>query len=238
MEFRPRLNEHENELIKQYRLKNEESRVLIIGDLHEPFCLDGYFEHCLETFQKYQCNRVVFIGDIIDSHYMSYHETDPDGFSGVDELDLAIFKLKKWYAAFPVADWIIGNHDRLVNRKALSGGISKRWIRDLNQVLEVYKWQMHTSLTIDNVQYLHGEGGEAVKKAASDFMSTVQGHLHTKMYTQYLVGKNFKIFGMQVGCGVDWKSYGMDYAKNHKKPAIGCGVVIGGKLAINVPMEL
>jgi hypothetical protein len=71
MEFRPRLNEHENELIKQYRLKNEESRVLIIGDLHEPFCLDGYFEHCMETYQKYQCNRVFFIGDIIDSHYMS-----------------------------------------------------------------------------------------------------------------------------------------------------------------------
>jgi len=43
---------------------------------------------------------------------------------------------------------------------------------------------------------------------------------------------------MQVGCGVDWKSYATAYAKNFKKQAIGCGVVIGGKTAINELMEL
>ena len=43
---------------------------------------------------------------------------------------------------------------------------------------------------------------------------------------------------MQVGCGVDHHSYAMAYAKAGKKPAIGCGVVIDGKTAINELMEL
>ena len=64
-------------------------------------------------------------------------------------------------------------------------------------------------------------------------MSTVQGHVHTQSYTEWMVGTKSKIFGMQVGCGIDRKSYAMAYAKNFKKQAIGCGVVIGGHTAIN-----
>ena len=69
-------------------------------------------------------------------------------------------------------------------------------------------------------------------------MNTVQGHLHTQCYTQHFVGQNFKVFGMQVGCGIDHDSYAMAYAKRGKKPAIACGVVLGGKTAINELMEL
>ena len=57
-------------------------------------------------------------------------------------------------------------------------------------------------------------------------------------YTEWLVGKNFKVFGMQVGCGIDSTSYAAAYAKHFKKQAIGCGVVIGGHTAINCLMNL
>ena len=43
---------------------------------------------------------------------------------------------------------------------------------------------------------------------------------------------------MQIGCGVNEKSYAAAYAKNFKRQAIGCGVVLGGNTAINVLMEL
>ena len=43
---------------------------------------------------------------------------------------------------------------------------------------------------------------------------------------------------MQVGCGVDWETYAAAYAKNFKKQAIGVGVVVAGKTAINVLMDL
>jgi hypothetical protein len=72
----------------------------------------------------------------IDSHYSSFHETDPDGMGGGEELELAIKRLARWVEAFPVADVTIGNHDRIISRKAFSGGIPKAWIKSFNEVLE------------------------------------------------------------------------------------------------------
>jgi len=213
-------------------------KVLVIGDLHEPFCLEGYLSFCKKMYKKHKCNKVVFIGDIIDSHYSSYHETDPDGMSAGDELTLAKKKIKKWYKTFPKADVVIGNHDRIVMRKAFSGGIPKIWIKDFNDVLEVASWNFVDRVVYDDVQYLHGEGGTARTKCKADMMSTVQGHLHTQCYTEWYVGAKFKVFGCQVGCGIDHDSYAMAYAKRGKKPAIGCAVIIDGKTCINELMSL
>lgn len=237
MEHRPRLTPEEYELIKNIRSKSI-NRVLVVGDLHEPFCLDGYLEFCKDVYTKHNCNKVVFIGDIIDNHYSSYHETDADGLGGGQELDYAIEKLRKWYEAFPVADVTIGNHDRLIMRKAQTSAIPKKWIKSYKDVLEVPNWNFTERVVIDGVQYIHGEAGTAKMKCRADMMSTVQGHLHTQAYTEWFVGANFKIFGMQVGCGIDHHSYAMAYAKAGKKPAIGCGVIIDGKIAINELMDL
>lgn len=237
MQYRHRLTPEEYNLILNHR-KTTENRVLVIGDLHEPFCLDGYLEFCIDTYNKYQCNKVVFIGDVIDNHYSSYHETDADGMGGGQELELAISKLAEWYKAFPEAHVTIGNHDRLIMRKAQTSAVPKKWIKDYKEVLEVPKWEFVNRVVIDNVQYIHGEAGTAKVKCKADMMSTVQGHLHTQAYTEWFVGANFKVFGMQVGCGIDHESYAMAYAKAGKKPVIGCGVVIDGKQAINVLMEL
>lgn len=219
-------------------LKKEKKRVLCIGDIHEPFCLDGYLKHCKETYIKYNCDTVVFIGDIIDNHATSYHEPDPDGDSAGTELDLAIKKIKTWYKAFPKAVVIIGNHDRLVARKAHSSKIPKKWIKGYAEVLGTPEWSFRESVEIDNVTYLHGEGGTARMRCKKDLCSIVQGHLHTQAYTEWFVGKTFKIFGAQTGCGVDAKAYAMAYAKNFPKPAIGCMVILEGKTPINCMMEL
>lgn len=230
--------EVESKEMKSANKKLRKSNVLVIGDLHEPFCLDKYLEHCLNTYKKYDCNEVVFIGDIIDNHASSYHETDPDGHNAGKELKLAIANIKKWYKAFPKATVIIGNHDRLIMRKAYSAGVSKMWIKDYADVLGVPNWDFKESLEIDDVLYIHGEGGTARTRVKSDLQSIVQGHLHTQCYVEWFVGSKFKLFGMQVGCGIDHKSYAMAYAKENKKPAIACGVVLEGITPINIMMNL
>ena len=212
--------------------------VLVIGDLHEPFCLNGYLEHCLETYNKYKCNEVVFIGDIIDNHASSYHETDPDGHSAGQELKLAIQRIKQWYNAFPKATVIIGNHDRLIMRKAYSSGLSKMWIKGYAEVLGTPGWTFTESIEIDNVLYIHGEGGTARARVRRDLQSVVQGHLHSQAYIDWCVGAKFKLFGMQTGCGVDNKAYAMAYGKEGPKPAIACGVVLQGEVPINIMMNL
>ena len=234
-DFRPRLRGNTKKAYEN--LIKKERRILVIGDLHAPFVLKGYLEFCKETYAKYNCNQVIFIGDIIDNHYSSYHEADPDGMGGADELAYAIKVIKYWEEAFPEADVLIGNHDRLIMRKAFSSSIPKQWIKGYNEVLGT-NWNWVDRIVYDNVQYVHGEGGTAKTKAKNDMMSTVQGHIHTEAYTEWLVGRNFKVFGTQVGCGVDSNSYAAAYAKNFKKQAIGCAVILGGNTSINCLMEL
>ena len=212
--------------------------VLAIGDLHHPFCLKKYLRFCKNVDRKERCNKVVFIGDIIDNHYSSYHEVDPDGMSAGDELDHAIAETQKWYKAFPEAYVCIGNHDRMSYRKAFSAGVSKRWIKHYNDMLGTPGWKWVEDVVLDGVQYVHGEAGTARKKAKDDMCSTVQGHLHTQCYVEWVTGRNFKVFGMQVGCGIDHETYAMAYAKKGKKPTIACGTVKHGKIATNHTMDL
>lgn len=212
--------------------------VLVIGDLHLPFSLNGYLEHCIEVYNKYKCNEVVFIGDIIDNHASSYHETDPDGYNAGEELKIAIQQVKEWYNAFPKATVIIGNHDRIIMRKAYSSGLSKMWIKGYAEVLGTPGWNFTESIEIDDVLYIHGEGGTARSRARRDLQSIVQGHLHSQAYIEWIVGAKFKIFGMQVGCGINHKSYAMAYGKEGPKPAIACGIILQGEVPINIMMNL
>ena len=218
-------------------MNKQERRILVVGDIHAPFELKEYLQFCKDTYANYNCNQVIFIGDIVDNHASSFHISDPDGMGGGDELDLAIERIKDWAIAFPVADVMIGNHDRIIMRTAFDGQIPARWIKDYNEVLGT-NWSWLESVVYDNVLYEHGEGGQALTKAKNNMMSSVCGHTHTEAYVKWLVGKNFKVFGMQVGCGVDSKTYAAAYAKNFKKQAIGCGVVLGGHTAINCLMDL
>tara|TARA_R110000764_G_scaffold68614_1_gene142301 strand:- start:166 stop:885 length:720 start_codon:yes stop_codon:yes gene_type:complete len=235
---RYRLSPQEIEALKTMR-EQEVRNVLVIGDLHEPFCLDAYLNFCYHNYVKYNCNQVIFIGDIIDNHYSSYHETCPDGMSGGEELQLAVTKIQKWYKTFPHAHVIIGNHDRLIMRKAQTSDIPKAWIKSYKEVLGVPGWEFVERHEQDGVQYIHGEGGTARTKCRADMMNTVQGHLHTQCYTEHYVGQNYRIFGTQVGCGIDFTTYAMAYAKYGRKPAIGCSVILeNGTIPINILMDL
>ncbi len=235
---RYRLKPHEIKILQKLR-EQEISNVLVIGDLHEPFCLDSYLDWCVEQYHAYNCTEVVFIGDIIDNHYSSYHETSADGMGGLDELELAIKRISRWYKAFPVAKVIIGNHDRIIMRKAQTSAIPSKWIKSYKEVLEVPNWDFVERYEKDDVQYIHGEGGTARTKCRADMMNTVQGHLHTQCYTEHYVGKNFRVFGTQVGCGINHKSYAMAYAKYGKRPAVGCAVILNsGKTPLNLLMPL
>lgn len=208
-----------------YAIKLYDRRVLVIGDLHAPFTLEGYLEHCIDMYTKWDCDTVVFIGDIVDHHYSSYHETDANALGGGDELQKAIEMLKPWHDAFPNAYVTIGNHDLIISRRATTSNIPRQWVRQYKDVLETPGWVFVESLEIDDVMYTHGSS-TAKTVARNDLQSIVQGHLHSQAYIEYFVGTNRKIFAFQIGCGVDKDTYAMAYGKKFKKPIISCGVVI------------
>ena len=84
-DVRPRLKG--NKLKAFQHLTKKERRILVVGDLHCPFDLDGYLQFLLDTYAKWNCNQILMIGDAVDNHYSSFHQTDADGYGGGEELD-------------------------------------------------------------------------------------------------------------------------------------------------------
>ncbi len=77
-------------------------------------------------------------------------------------------------------------------RRALSSGISNKWIKGFSQVLETPKWNFDTCFEYNNVIYTHGEGGGgingALSKALNRRKSIVQGHWHSEAHIRYNTG--------------------------------------------------
>lgn len=215
--------------------------VLFIGDLHAPFILDGYLEFNLELQRKYNCGTVIFAGDLIDSHSWSFHEHNVDGMSVRDEVTAAINQMKNWYAAFPEATVLLGNHDLLISRKASAYGLSQIFLKYFGDIIEAPKtWNFVHEFYKDNVLYIHGSQGNAIERATTIRHSVAQGHLHSQSFVQWSVSQIDSIFGLQVGCGLDRKTYAFEYAKDMpKKPIISSGVILEhGSLPIVELMKL
>lgn len=237
-EIRPRLSPAEYSALMDLR-EEKLNNTLVIGDLHAPFVKEGYLEFCKEIYLRWRCNRVVLIGDIIDNHYSSYHETDPDGHSAARELELAKEKISEFYGAFPHAYVCVGNHDLIPNRKRFSAGLSKYWVRNIGEVLETPRWQFAEEWVLDGVLYTHGVGRKARNRCMQEFISVAQGHYHSESSVEYFCNDEKLLFALQVGCGIDRQAYAMAYGKYFKKPQLNCGVVIdGGRYALIEPMRL
>lgn len=215
------------ESIKVEPNKNTKTRnVLVIGDLHAPFIKKGYLDFCKAMYIKYKCTDVVFIGDLLDNHFSSFHETDPDGMGGKEELRRGKEQIAEFYRAFPVAKVILGNHDILPNRKAFSGGLSSSWIKTIDEVLNVPNWTFAEEFVIDGVLYTHGIGRQARIRVMQELISVCQGHFHSKSYYETFTSERQFLFALQIGCGLDRKSYAAAYAKHFQKPQINVGVVL------------
>ncbi|HLX54299.1 MAG TPA: hypothetical protein VKR58_10175 [Aquella sp.] len=88
--------------------------------------------------------------------------------------------------------------------------------------------------------YIHSSTGNAITRAKDTRKSIVQGHLHSRTFVEWLVSVKDRIFGMNVGCGIDREAYAFEYGRNMpKKPVIGSGLVLeNGRLPIIELMDL
>ena len=236
-----RLKPHEIQVIKD--LRSKKINRLIVGDVHLPYTHKNYLQFCISIYNKYQCSEVSFTGDILDSHFSSFHSTSTESHGAKYELDAAIEQVKGWYQAFPNATITLGNHDLIIARKAEDSGIDKRWVRSLNEVLGVPDWIFEEQFVHDNVLYTHGAGcsGKGIIKRVQNWgTSMVQGHIHTQSFIDYTASLSDLRFGLQCPCGIDYKSFAYGYAKFHTaKPVLGCAVILdSGQLPIIEPMPL
>ena len=162
--------------------RKKTSRVGIIGDTHIPYELDGYLEFCQDVFFEHDVDKVVHIGDLIDHHSLSFHDSEPMLQGANSEMMDARDRLEDWYVAFPELTLISGNHDLIPARQLKKIGLDADvWMRSLKEVYAMPDgWDIVDEIEIDGVKYHHGATASGVNGFRND-------SLHRMRLKQYLV---------------------------------------------------
>ncbi|HEY9705642.1 MAG TPA: metallophosphoesterase [Allocoleopsis sp.] len=210
--------------------------ILIISDLHYPYNHPDVIDFLKALDKKYKFDKIISVGDELDYHAISFHDSDPDLMSAGDELQTSINRMKPLYKLFPDMDLVESNHGSLVYRKQKAHGLPRSVIKSYRDILEAPKtWRWHDDLLIktntgDNVYICHGKSADVLKLSMSMGMSCIQGHYHEKFEIRYWGNKLGLYFGMIVGCLIENSSLAFAYNKlNLKRPVIGCGGIINGQ---------
>jgi hypothetical protein len=215
--------------------EQDNSRILFISDTHIPYHNPDLIPFLKGLKQKYNPTRIIHLGDEVDHHATSFHDSDPDLDSAGSELKKALPVIKQLEELFPVMDLIDSNHGSMIYRKAKHHGIPRSYIRPYNEVLEVglgWKWHHDLLLTLPNGQEVyvhHGKNADAIKVSQMMGMSHVCGHYHESFAIKYWSTPRGLYWGVNAGCLIDRKSLAFAYNNvNLKRPVIGTALIIDG----------
>lgn len=222
----------------------DNNRILLISDMHIPYHHEDTIAFLTHLKAKYNPTRVICLGDELDKHALSYHDSDPDLPSAGDELKKSLPVIQELFKIFPKMDIIESNHGSLVWRKAKTFGIPKHYIRSYNDVLGVdggWKWSFDLTVTLPNGQkcYIHhGKTSNVIQLSQQMGMCAVQGHYHESFKIDYWGNPTGLYWGMQAGCLIDDDALAFNYNNvNIKRPVIGTGLIINS-MPVLEPMVL
>lgn len=216
--------------------------ILFISDLHCPYHHKDSLAFLEAVAKKYKPTRVVNVGDEVDNHALSFHNSDPDLDSAGVELKKAKRVIRKLEILFPKMDLVHSNHGSMVYRKAKFAGMPREVVRTYADVLGTKHWKWHNDLIVDTplgpIFVCHGKKKNSETYAKSIGMNVVQGHYHEDFRIGYMNGPGGTIWGMNVGCLIDDQKLAFEYNKiNPNKPMLGTGVVVEG-VPLLIPMIL
>ena len=213
-------------------MKNK--RILVISDMHLPYQHKDSITFLKEIKKEFKPDTILSIGDLLDQHALSFHDSSPELYSAGMELDKAKEYVRELESVFPKLIEVDSNHSSMIYRRALKHGLPKAYLKDYGDFLETKKWKWvdDLTLTMSNGQrcfFTHGRSADVLKVSQSMGMSAVQGHYHTKFVISYWANPDNLFFGMNVGCLINQKSMAFNYAKNFRtRFIIGCGIIIDG----------
>lgn len=210
--------------------------VLCISDTHVPYHHPDTIPFLKAVMNEYPIDRVIHMGDELDYHCISFHDSDPDlPFSPSAELEKSIEYMQEFYDLFPKVDVMESNHGSLVYRKQKYGGLPRSVIKSYSEILQAPKgWEWHRDLIINlsngqECYFCHGLSANVMKASQDMSMNVVQGHYHNKFKIEYWSNPNNLFWGMNVGCSIDDSSLAFAYNKNIvRRPIIGHGIIIEG----------
>ena len=82
--------------------------------------------------KQFKPDTIINIGDELDMHALSFHDTNPDLHSAGHELSLAKEYIKELENIFPEMTLLDSNHSSLIYRRGIKHGIPKGFLREYN----------------------------------------------------------------------------------------------------------
>jgi hypothetical protein len=224
--------------------KNQNDRILVISDLHAPYQHKDALKFLALVKKKLKPTRIINIGDEVDNHGISFHNTDPDLLSPGDELIAAQKVIKDLEKLFPKMELVHSNHGSLSYRRGKAGGIPRHFLKEYNEVLGVGDgWSWHEEILVNikesqDILFRHQFSANVLKSAEQLGCSCVQGHYHSKFEISYTSSPRALNWGMTVGCLIDSKALAFEYNKLQlKRPILGIGFIEKGTPSL-IPMYL
>lgn len=217
--------------------KDKTDSVLVISDLHAPYCHKDAVEFLSALNEKYEFDQVVCIGDELDYHAMSFHDSHPGLLSPSFELAAGRKVLRAIESLFPEVNLVSSNHGDMKYRKAKAGSIPMELLVSYQEACGVQEgWQWHVGGYAPNIcgkkiSFVHQFEKRTRGLPSHNSISTVQGHYHSIMSIEHVQVPGGDVrFGMTVGCLIDDESLAFAYNKRDKdRPITGCGIILDGQ---------
>ena len=196
--------------------------ILCISDLHFPYTHKDCFPYLKALIKKYKPDCFVLLGDELDYHAMSFHDSDPDLDSAGKELQKALGYMETLYKVLGKKDVYVleSNHGSMAYRKGKHHGIPRHLIKSYKEVLNAPdNWSWHSTLKIkmsngEDCKFAHGYKKNVLANSKDVSCNFIQGHHHSTADIQYWSTDDDQyFFGATIGCMIDDISYAYAYNK-------------------------
>jgi predicted phosphodiesterase len=165
-------------------------RLLFVPDCHRPYHNEAAWQLMLKAARQFKPHRVVVLGDYLDCYAVSSHDKSPDRkLRFEDEIADGRKGLGELKDSTPIAehDYVMGNHERWLNRYLASNAPAVYSMLKIDKLLELKErgWRVtpyQRSLKIGKLWITHDEGNagpQAHERARATFEGNVViGHTH------------------------------------------------------------
>lgn len=219
--------------------------ILVIPDIHAPYQHKDTLMFLKAVKESFPIDLVVDLGDELDYHAMSFHDSDPNLESAGTELEMGKIMLRELHKLFPEVLVCHSNHGSMVFRRAKAHGIPVQLIKRYRDIVFpehgapkwswAYSWRVQTPLGV--VMFQH-QSSNVLSDAAHNGCNLIVGHSHGNFGVEYSASSAHLYYGGYAGCLIDKDSLAFAYGKNSsKKPIVGCMVILNGR-PMPIPMIL
>lgn len=219
--------------------------ILVIPDIHAPYEHPDMLAFLHAVQKAFKPDLVVQLGDELDYHAMSFHDSDPNLDSAGTELVRGRKTLLKLHTMFPHVLVCHSNHGSMAYRRAKAHGIPVQMIKKYRDIVFphcgapgwswAFAWRINTDL--GPVMFKH-QTTQVLSDAAHNQCNLVVGHQHGNFSVEYSASSAHLYYGAYAGCLIDNDSLAFAYGKHSlRKPIVGCMVILQGRPML-VPMVL